>query len=146
MAHGSFEGKGVSYPIALSYTSTDAVFKNSSNSDYFGLVAAGDDLPYIPDTSLSLVAGFINDSGLSGNLRLIDIGSSCSVATCGIYNKIDAHTILDANLKKSLNDSIDIYVIIENILDDANIISRAPSEGARSQKPRTMKVGFAYKF
>ena len=141
-----FEGKGVSYPIALSYTSTDAVFKNSSNSDYFGLVAVGDDLPYIPDTSLSLVAGFINDSGLSGNLRLIDIGSSCSVATCGIYNKIDAHTILDANLKKSLNDSIDIYVIVENILDDANIISRAPSEGARSQKPRTMKVGFSYKF
>ena len=53
---------------------------------------------------------------------------------------------LDANLKKSLNDSIDIYVIVENILDDANIISRAPSEGARSQKPRTMKVGFSYKF
>jgi hypothetical protein len=37
-------------------------------------------------------------------------------------------------------------VIVENILDDANIISRAPSEGARSQKPRTMKVGFSYKF
>ena len=59
---------------------------------------------------------------------------------------MDAHTILDANLKRSLNDSIDIYVIVENILDDANIISRAPSEGARSQKPRTMKVGFSYKF
>jgi hypothetical protein len=41
---------------------------------------------------------------------------------------------------------MDVYVIIENILDDENIISRAPSEGARSQKPRTMKVGFSYKF
>jgi len=139
------EGVGVTYPIALSYTSTDATFNNSSESDYFGLVAAGDDLPYIPSSSMSLVAGFISDSGLSGNLRLIDVGSSCSIAACGKFNKIDAHTILDANLKKSLNDSMDVYVIIENILDDENIISRAPSEGARSQKPRTMKVGFSYK-
>ena len=140
------EGVGVTYPIALSYTSTDATFNNSSESDYFGLVAAGDDLPYIPSSSMSLVAGFISDSGLNGNLRLIDVGSSCSIAACGKFNKIDAHTILDANLKKSLNDSMDVYVIIENILDDENIISRAPSEGARSQKPRTMKVGFSYKF
>ena len=140
------EGVGVTYPIALSYTSTDATFNNSSESDYFGLVAAGDDLPYIPSSSMSLVAGFISDSGLSGNLRLIDVGSSCSIAACSKFNKIDAHTILDANLKKSLNDSMDVYVIIENILDDENIISRAPSEGARSQKPRTMKVGFSYKF
>ena len=140
------EGVGVTYPIALSYTSTDATFNNSSESDYFGLVAAGDDLPYIPSSSMSLVAGFISDSGLSGNLRLIDVGSSCSIAAWGKFNKIDAHTILDANLKKSLNDSMDVYVIIENILDDENIISRAPSEGARSQKPRTMKVGFSYKF
>jgi len=140
------EGVGVTYPIALSYTSTDATFNNSSESDYFGLVAAGDDLPYIPSSSMSLVAGFISDSGLSGNLRLIDVGSSCSIAACGKFNEIDAHTILDANLKKSLNDSMDVYVIIENILDDENIISRAPSEGARSQKPRTMKVGFSYKF
>ena len=31
-------------------------------------------------------------------------------------------------------------------LDDEDLISRAPSEGARSQKPRTMKVGFSYDF
>ena len=41
---------------------------------------------------------------------------------------------------------MDVYMILENITDDENIISRAPSEGARSQKPRTMKVGFSYNF
>ena len=41
---------------------------------------------------------------------------------------------------------MDIYAIIENVSDDADIISRAPSDGARSQKPRTIKVGFSYKF
>jgi Fe(3+) dicitrate transport protein len=141
-----FEGDGVSYPVALAYTSTDATFNNSSESDYFGVVAAGDDLPYIPSSSMSLVAGFVSDNGLSGNMRLIDVGSSCSIAACGTYNKINAHTIIDLNIRKALTDSMDVYAIIENISDDADIISRAPSEGARSQKPRTIKVGFSYKF
>ncbi len=140
------EGDGVNYPIALAYTSTDATFKNSSESDYFGVVAAGDDLPYVPSSSMSLVAGFVTDNGLSGNMRIIDVGSSCSIAACGTYNKINAHTIIDLNIRKSLNDLMDIYAIIENVSDDADIISRAPSEGARSQKPRTIKVGFSYKF
>ena len=141
-----FEGDGVSYPVALAYTSTDATFNNSSESDYFGVVSAGDDLPYIPSSSMSLVAGFVSDNGLSGNMRLIDVGSSCSIAACGTYNKINAHTIIDLNIRKALTDSMDVYAIIENISDDADIISRAPSEGARSQKPRTIKVGFSYKF
>jgi Fe(3+) dicitrate transport protein len=139
-------GNGISYPIALAYTSTDATFNNSSESDYFGVVAAGDDLPYIPSSSMSLVAGFLTDNGLSGNMRLIDVGSSCSIAACGTFNKIHAHTILDLNLRKALNDAMDVYVIVENVTDDEDIISRAPSEGARSQKPRTIKVGFSYKF
>ena len=137
---------GISYPIALAYTSTDATFNNSSESDYFGVVAAGDDLPYIPSSSMSLVVGFITDSGLSGNMRLIDVGSSCSIAACGPYNKIHAHTILDLNLRKALNEAMDVYLILENVTDDEDIISRAPSDGARSQKPRTIKVGFSYKF
>ena len=141
-----FDGDGVSYPVSIAYTSTDATFNNSSESDYFGVVAAGDDLPYIPSSTMSLVAGFVSDSGLSGNMRLIDVGSSCSIAACGTYNKIHAHTIVDLNLRKALNDAMDVYVIVENVTDDEDIISRAPSEGARSQKPRTLKVGFSYKF
>ena len=139
-------GNGVSYPISVNYTSTDATFKNSSESDYFGLVAAGDDLPYIPDTQSSIVAGFITDNGLSGSARLVNVGSSCSIAACGIYNKIDSHSYLDLSIRKAINSSMDVYVILENTLDDEDLISRAPSEGARSQKPRTMKVGFSYDF
>ena len=141
-----FDGDGISYPVAIAYTSTDATFNNSYESDYFGVVAAGDDLPYIPSSSMALVAGFITDEGLSGNMRLIDVGGSCSIAACGTYNKIHAHTIIDLDLRKALNDAMDLYVIVENVTDDADIISRAQSEGARSQKPRTIKVGFSYKF
>jgi Fe(3+) dicitrate transport protein len=104
---------GVVYPISVNYTSTDATFKNSSSSDYFGTVAAGDDLPYIPDSQSSIVVGFINDNGLSGNARLVNVGSSCSLAACGTYNKIEAHSYLDLNLRKALNDSMSVYLILE---------------------------------
>ena len=39
-----------------------------------------------------------------------------------------------------------LYAMLENVMDNEDVISRAPSEGARSQKPRTMKVGFSYNF
>ena len=137
---------GVMYPISVNYTSTDATFSNSSDSDYFGTVAAGDDLPYIPDSQSSIVLGFINDNGLSGNARIVNVGGSCSIAACGIYNKIDAHSYIDLSLRQVLSDSISVYLILENVTDNEDLISRAPSEGARSQKPATLKVGFSYDF
>jgi Fe(3+) dicitrate transport protein len=141
-----FQGDGVSYPLSISWTTTDATFSNSSDSDYFGTVAAGDDLPYIPNKQSSIVAGFISDSGLSGSVRLVNVGSSCSLAACGIYNQIESHSYLDLSLRKAINDLMDVYVILENTTDREDLISRAPSEGARSQKPRTMKLGFTYNF
>ena len=141
-----FQGDGVTYPVSISWTNTDATFKNSSESDYFGVVAAGDDLPYIPNKQSSVVAGFITDNGLSGSARWVNVGSSCSIAACRTYNKIESHSYLDLSLRKAINDSMDVYVILENTTDQADLISRAPSEGARSQKPRTMKLGFTYSF
>ena len=144
-----FEGdNGTSYPIGLTYTSTDATFANSFDDDgeYWGVVAAGDDVPYVPDRSLALVAGFVKSNGLSGNVRWVNNGSSCSTAACGTNQTIDAHSFVDVNLRKALNENVDIYVGVENLLDDEDVVARAPKDGARSQKPRTMKVGFALNF
>ena len=74
----------------------------------------------------------------------MNVGSSCSLAACGTYNKIESHSYLDLSLRKAINDSMDVYLIVENTTNREDLISRAPSEGARSQKPRTMKVGFSY--
>jgi len=139
---------GVSYPVGLTYTSTDATFANSFDDDgeYWGVVADGDDVPYVPDSSLALVAGFVNSNGLSGNMRYVSNGSSCSTAECGTYQTIDSHSFLDLNLRKALNQNMDVYLVVENVLDSEDIVARAPKDGARSQKPRTMKVGFSYNF
>ena len=139
---------GVSYPLGVTYTSTDATFGNSFDDDgeYWGVVAAGDDVPYVPDSSLALVAGFAGANGLTGNMRYVSNGSSCSTAACGTYQTIDSHSYLDLSLRKALNANTDLYVVIENMLDNEDVVARAPKDGIRSQKPRTMKVGFSLNF
>jgi Fe(3+) dicitrate transport protein len=139
---------GVSYPLGVTYTSTDATFGNSFDDDgeYWGVVAAGDDVPYVPDSSLALVAGFTGTNGLTGNMRYVSNGSSCSTAACGTYQTIDSHSYLDLSLRKALNANMDLYVVIENMLDNEDVVARAPKDGIRSQKPRTMKVGFSLNF
>ena len=137
----------ISYPIAIVYTSTDATFENSfSNKDYWGNVAAGDDVPYIPSSVLAITAGFVTESGWNGYLRMADHGSSCSTAACSTYEKIDDYSYIDLTLRKSINSNLDIYGVLENATDNEDIAARAPKNGARSQKPQTFKLGFSYKF
>jgi Fe(3+) dicitrate transport protein len=143
-----FEGSnGISYPVAVTFTSTDATFENSfNNGDYWGKVAAGDDVPYIPSSVLNISAGFITEGGLSGYMRLADHGSSCSTAACGAFQSIDAYSYMDLTLRKAVNPNLDVYGVLENATDNEDIAARAPKDGARSQKPQTFKVGFSYKF
>ena len=136
----------VNYPIAITYTSTDSTFKNSFDSDYFGVVASGDDVPYIPSSVLAISAGFITESGWSGYIRLADHGGSCSTAACGAYEDIEAYSYMDLSLRKRVNENLDVYGVLENATDNEDIAARAPKNGARSQKPQTFKVGFSYKF
>ena len=136
----------VNYPLAITYTSTDATFDNSFESDYFGVVASGDDLPYIPSSVLAISAGFITESGWSGYMRMADLGSSCSTAACGAYENIEAYSYIDLSIRKRVNENLDIYSVIENASDNEDIAARAPKNGARSQKPQTFKIGFSYKF
>jgi hypothetical protein len=49
-------------------------------------------------------------------------------------------------MRKSLSADMDVYFVIENMLDNEDVVARAPKDGIRSQKPRTMKVGFSLNF
>jgi Fe(3+) dicitrate transport protein len=141
------QGNGVTFPMALTMSNTSAEFQTSfENGDYWGTVAAGDDVPYLPDSQLSAVIGFVTDAGLGGDMRLAKYGSTCSTAQCGAFESIESYTYLDLSLRKKLSDNMNVYTVIENVSNHADIVARAPKNGARSQKPRSFKVGFTYKF
>ena len=137
---------GVSYPLALTWAKISSEFQSSFDSDYFGTVATGDDVPYLPNSQLAAVAGFVTDTGLSGDIRIAKYGSTCSTAQCDEFENIESFTFVDLSLRQVLTDKVTIYTVVENVSDDADIVARAPKNGARSQKPRSVKVGFTINF
>tara|TARA_B110000014_G_scaffold264187_1_gene263924 strand:- start:24736 stop:26943 length:2208 start_codon:yes stop_codon:yes gene_type:complete len=137
---------GTIYPVSLTYTSTDAQFDSSFNSSFWGNVNAGMDLPDLPDTQLALSAGFEMENGWSGDATLYSYGSTCSVAACTAGTEIDSYNVIDVTVAKEISEKSDIYIVIENITDEEDIVARAPKNGARAQKPTTTTVGIRYRF
>jgi Fe(3+) dicitrate transport protein len=136
---------GVTYPISAIFTSTDASFDNTFSSSFWGDVNAGKDIPDLPDSQLAIKGGFRTNSGFRGDATLYAYGSTCSVASCSSGTEIDSYRIIDMSLSKQINESLDVYMIVENILNQEDIIARAPKNGARAQKPRTTIFGIRLK-
>jgi Fe(3+) dicitrate transport protein len=136
---------GVKYPLSAIYTSTDAEFDNTFDSDFWGSVSAGMEIPDLPDSQLALQAGFETENGLSGSATFYSYGSTCSVASCAAGTEIDSYNVIDASLTKTLNEAMDVYMVVSNITDETDVIARAPKNGARAQMPRSILVGIRYR-
>ena len=136
---------GTKYPLSMVYTSTDASFDNTFDSDFWGSVTSGMDIPDLPDSQLALQAGFETQSGLRGSATYYAYGSTCSVASCAAATSIDSYNVIDASLTKMFNDQLDVYMVVENITDETDVVARAPKNGARAQKPRSFTVGVRYR-
>ena len=136
---------GVKYPLSAVYTSTDAEFDNTFDSDFWGSVTAGMEIPDLPDSQLALQAGFETENGLSGSATLYSYGSTCSVASCAAGTEIDSYNVIDASLTKAVNEAMDVYMVVSNVTDETDVIARAPKNGARAQMPRSILVGIRYR-
>ena len=136
---------GTKYPLSMVYTSTDASFDNTFDSDFWGSVTSGMDIPDLPDSQLALQAGFETQSGLKGSATYYAYGSTCSVASCAAGTSIDSYNVIDASLTKIMSNKLDVYMVIENITDETDVVARAPKNGARAQKPRSFTVGVRYR-
>ena len=136
---------GTTFPLSAVYTSTDATFDNTFSSSFWGDVSSGMDIPDLPDSQLTLRGGFKAQSGLSGDATLYSYGSTCSVASCASATEVDSYRVIDESLSKEMNDKLDLYMVLENVSDEEDIVARAPKNGARAQKPRSMTVGLRYR-
>jgi len=136
---------GTKYPLSMVYTSTDASFDNTFYSDFWGSVTSGMDIPDLPDSQLALQAGFETKSGLRGNATYYAYGSTCSVASCAAGTSVDSYSVIDASLTKMMSKKLDVYMVVENMTDETDVVARAPKNGARAQKPRSFTVGVRYR-
>lgn len=136
-------------PISMTYTYTKGEFDSSFSSDFpmWGVIEEGDKLPYLPENQLTLNVGLAaNNWQVSLAARYIDEMQEASgddVLLSGITT--DAYTIVDISASYDLSDNSNIYLKVDNIFDDQEIISRRPY-GARPSKPQTAFIGYQYSF
>ncbi len=139
----------IEMPINIAYTFTQSEFQNNFHSNFsqWGTVTKGDELPYLPENQLSVeVALTHEDWQVSLLFKYIEemLEAAGTATELEGYYTDDIQQI-DFSSWYQINDSIRIYGKIDNLTDEAVIVSRRPF-GARSGKPRQAIVGIKYTF
>ena len=136
-------------PVSLSYTYTKGEFDNAFTSDFsmWGVVEAGDALPYLPENQLTLDIGVAaNDWQVNLITRYISKMKEAAgddVLLSGVST--EALTVVDFAASYELGEMGNVYFKVDNVLDDQKIVSHRPY-GARPSKPRTAVIGYQYNF
>ncbi|WP_206486294.1 TonB-dependent receptor [Thalassotalea sp. G2M2-11] len=149
MAHTFAVSRIVDMPLSLTYTLTESEFDASFASDFpmWGSIEEGDTLPYQPEHQLTVNAGLVaNNWQVNFIARYVDDmleASGDGVLLAGV--KTQAHTVLDFSASYELGDMGNVYLKIDNVLDEQEIISRRPY-GARPSKPQQVFIGYQYSF
>lgn len=137
-------GLGVELPLRLAYTFTDARFRTSFESEYepWGVVTAGDELPYLARHQFYGSVGLVHPSW---NVRLGARHSSAMRTRAGqgpirAGEATDSFLVFDLSGEYTVTAWGAIVAGVENLTDERYIVARRPA-GARPGLPRTVQVG-----
>ena len=133
----------------INYTYSDSKFKSDFFSQFsqWGLVNAGDELPYIPEHAgrwqLSLESDrWAVDLAVKYQHGMREVPGSGDLSD-------DLHTdnltTLDASVAWFVNEQLDLKLLSRNLTDESAIVSHRPY-GARPNLPRTIMVQLKYRF
>ncbi len=140
--------RGIQVPLSLAYTWTaTAEFDNSFESGYepWGVVEAGDELPYIPEHQLRASAG------LSAERWSLDITASYTGETrttagsgdLGPREGVDSFVVWDLAAGWQLRPDFRAIFRVDNLLDEEYAVARRPA-GLRPGRSRTAFIGFTW--
>ncbi len=135
---------GLSVPVSVAYSFTDANFQNAFESSFgpWGTVEEGDELPYVARHQLSLGADVAKERfriSANGTYK----GKMRTKAGQGSYDDTeatDAHLVLDLAGEYSVTSLVKVFGGIRNVLDETYIAARRPA-GVRPGLPRTLTIG-----
>jgi Fe(3+) dicitrate transport protein len=141
--------RGLRLPVRLAYTWTPvAEFDTgfTSGFDPWGEVESGYELPYMPEHQLQIAADLLGQNWRAGiNASFVD--EARTVAGQGDIvesESTDERWVLDLAGSYRLSDGFELYGRIDNVLDDAHVVSRRPA-GLRPGKPRSVIFGFRFR-
>lgn len=133
-------------PVDLSYTYTQAEI--SADNALSG-VLDGDTLKDVPEQVVSLRVGLESSRGWRNYLTAKYVDETCVTVGCNRTDnplgQTDSLFVIDAVSRYRINQAAEVFVKIENLLDEQNIVSRDP-DGARPNKPLSAAVGLKLSF
>ncbi len=137
-----FSAGNFSLPLSLNYTYTEAEI--SKDKPTAG-TEKGDQLKDIPQHTWSLSLGAEHSNGWNSYLKGKYIHEMCTNTGCNRdssrFGKTDDLLVFDLISSYSLWDNTTVYLKIDNLFAEQEIISRKP-DGARPNKSRTLSLGF----
>ena len=140
---------GLKLPVKIAYTHTQSAFQRSFESSFsqWGNVTIGDELPYLPENQFNLQIGLVGENWqLDLAYKYITEMSEAAgtgVELAGVVSSDISQ--IDLAAWYQINTALKIYAKLDNLTDEANIVSRRPF-GARPGKPRQFILGAKYAF
>ena len=139
----SFLIGSMTVPVDVAYTYTQAEVSEDNTNE--GIVD-GDKLANIPEHTFSLRSGIETAMGWDNYVSIKYIDETCNAIGCaGNFVDTDAFVSADLISHYALNESVTVFLKVENVLDKRAIVSRSP-DGARPNKGRMASVGFSMDF
>lgn len=133
-------------PFRCNYTFTKAEFANTFDSDFFGDVTDGDEVPYIPEHQAYASIGAEYDAfSLAFEGYFSDSMKTAPGETGAIADKTDSFAVFDVLARWSMNEKIDFYANVENVFDRDYVVARRPA-GARPGLPLTAVAGVELRY
>jgi len=133
-------------PLNFTYTYTQAEISEDNPANGF---IKGDQLADIPESTFSLRAGLVIDFGWSNFIVAKYSDSLCDSVGCNnnptAFGATESLVVVDLVSRYDLNADTQVFLKVENLLDEQAIVSRKP-DGARPNKPQTASIGVEYNF
>ena len=141
-------GQSIAVPIAVTYTFTEAEFRESfaSINPQFGIVEPGFELPYVPPHRANVNIGFAG-AQWGVELSLTHIAGMRDRAGSGAFaadEGSDESTVVDLAAHFEISGHWTLSGRVDNLADDVYVVSRRPF-GARPGKPRSFQAMLTYR-
>lgn len=141
-------GERASLTTAVTYTYTESSFQDSFLSTFsqFGIVKAGDELPYLPKhiaaLSLALTTGLLEGTvDVKYQSEMREEPGQGEISD-GLF--AESSTTIDLGLRYQFNEAITTQLLVRNAADARSIVAHRPF-GARPNLPRTVILRLSYK-
>ncbi len=144
-----FSAGSLAFPVDVTYTFTETEFQNAfaSGLDTWGSVAAGDELPYVPENQLQVSLAVVGEKWRSDILvRYMDeMRTTAGQGSIDASNAVDSRTVVDMAAHYSVADNQEITFNVDNLFDKEYMATRTHGS-IMVGKPRSVTLGYKYSF